>query len=144
MLEPFLSSGFVLKSQATRDYIDRLDDDVMVGSSPSEQSLLRFEKVSNYRVCFKADNGKYLIREDNNWIQASNETSEENSIFRVYNNDGKLSIKTHTGKFVTRCCGSNVIFNAGQHVINVWTHFSVEVHNVTSGIYIENKMYTMK
>ena len=134
MLEPFISSGFVLKSQATSVFMDRLDDDIMVGSSPSEQSLLKFERVSNFRVCFKSDNGKYLTRrKDNNWIQASNETSEENSIFRVYNNDGKLSIKTNTGKFVTRCCGSNVKFNAGQHMINIWTHFTVEVHNVTSG-----------
>ena len=105
----------------------------MVGSSPSEQSLLKFEKVGDFRVRFKADNGKYLTRVDANWIQATSETSDENSIFRVYNNDGMLSIKATTGKYVTRCCGGNVIFNAGRYTIDVWTHFTVEVHNVTSG-----------
>ena len=129
MLEPFISSGFVLKSKATSDYVDRLDSDVMVGSSPSEQSLLKFEKVSEFRVRFKADNGKYLTRAEKNWIKATNETPDENSIFRVYNNDGKLSIKANTGKFLTRG-GQDVIINAGQHVINVWTHFLAEIFDL--------------
>ena len=134
MLEPFISSGFVLKSQATSVFMDRLDDDIMVGSSPSEQSLLKFERVSNFRVCFKSDNGKYLTRADNNWIKATNETCEENSVFRVYNNDGKLSIKS-TWRFVAPTGSSDYIFTARENKISVWSQFTVEVHNVTSGIF---------
>ena len=103
LLEPFLTSGFVLQSQATGDYIDRLDSNALIRSSPSEQSFLRFEKIGDFRVHIKADNGNYLSINGANWLRADRETPDDYSIFRVYNNDGMLSIKAITGKYVTAC-----------------------------------------
>ena len=133
LLETFNTSGFVLKSQATRDYVDRLDTDVMVGSSPSEQSKLHFEIINASSIFIKSDNGKYLSRASSNWIVANRDTADDSCVFEVEEMDGKISLKADNGKYLTRCCGGNVIFNAGRDIIDVWSHFTVEAYNVTSG-----------
>ena len=130
-MDPFSSSGFVLNLNGY--YVDRLDG-FMVGSSQTEQSKFTFEKLDDYSIRLISSNGEYTSRvlENNaNFIKATNNSPDESAIFRVYNIDGKLSIKADTGRYVSI---SYNYFRAEKILNDGWTVFNLEAPTVKSGI----------
>ena len=115
-MEPFSSSGFVLK-EYYGVYVDRSDTDVMVGSAQSEQSILTFIKIDALSIQIKTDNGKFLCNE-NSVMKATKTTPDETCVFRVYNDDGKLTIKTFTGLFM----GNDGYYNMKATRVFPWDH----------------------
>ena len=115
LLEPYSSSSFVLKDR-WGVYVDRSDTDIMTGSK-SEQSILTFIKIGEFRIQIKADNGKFMCNE-NSIMKATKTTPDETCVIRVYNVDGKLTIKTFTGLFM----GNDGYYNMKATRVFPWDH----------------------
>ena len=131
-MEPFSSTGFVLNLNSY--YVDRLDG-YMVGSSQTEQSKFTYEKLDDYRIRLISSNGEYTSRVLENgidFIKATNNTPDETAIFRVYNVDGRLTLKADNGRYVRLIPN---YFRAHNILNDDWTVFNVESPDVKSGIY---------
>ena len=128
LLEPYSSSGFVLKDR-WGVYVDRSDTGKIIGSK-SEQSILTFIKIGEFRIQIKADNGKFMCNE-NSIMKASKTTPDETCVLRVYNVSGKLTVKTVTGLFM----GNDGYYNMMATRVFPWDHgepgmFIIESPNV--------------
>ena len=130
-MDPFSSSGFVLNLNGY--YVDRLDG-FMVGSSQTEQSKFTFEKLDEYRIRLISSDGNYtstVLENSVDYIKATSNSPDESAIFRVYNIDGKLSIKADTGSYVSWWVSN--YFRAEKIGNDYTTVFNVEAPTVKSG-----------
>ena len=142
ILEPHISSGLGVSLKGDNDrYLSVIERHKGVRNIEAEKSNKDFwtkftiEKIDNYNVYLQSADNKYLSRIDRDGVQhieAAKSSRDKHCIFRVFDVNGKVSLRADNGKFVSRIDRDDQNnMEAAKDSPDIYTQLIVETGSIT-------------